>query len=42
MRIRLVLACCDFWIGIHWDRRRHTLFIQPLPMVGVAIAFGSL
>lgn len=39
MSCRLFIAWFDLWIGAYWERRTRTLFILPLPMIGVAISF---
>lgn len=39
MKISLVLAWYDLWIGVFWDRRECKLYILPLPCIGIAIQF---
>lgn len=29
----------DLWIGAYWDRKNKVLYICPIPMFGVRIAF---
>jgi hypothetical protein len=29
----------DLWIGAYWDRATRTLYVCPVPMLGVAISF---
>ena len=41
MRIRLVLAWYDLWIGAYWDRASRTLYLM-VPMIGVAIELDAL
>jgi len=31
----------DLWIGAYWDRRSRVLYVCPLPMIGVAVAFAE-
>jgi hypothetical protein len=40
VRARLVLAWYDVWVGAYWDRTARTLYLLPLPCVGVAVKFG--
>lgn len=39
MKIRLVFAWYDFYIGGYWDRHKHILYLM-VPFVGVATRFG--
>jgi len=39
MRLRLLFAWYDFWIGLFWDKRKRRLYIFPVPMFGVVIDF---
>jgi len=41
VRIRPVFAWYDAWIGAYWDRHSRTLYVLPLPCLGVAVQFGS-
>jgi len=31
----------DLWIGAYWSCENRTLYICPLPMLGVAVRFGG-
>ncbi len=37
MRVRLIFAWYDFWVGLFWDREKRRLYVFPIPMVGVVI-----
>jgi hypothetical protein len=39
IKVRPVFAWYDFWIGAYWDRKNQTLYIFPVPMIGVQIEF---
>lgn len=41
MRLRLVFAWYDLWIGVYWSRHDRTLYVLPIPCVGIAIAFAK-
>lgn len=42
MRVRLFFAWWDLWVGAYWDRRARTLYLSPLPMIGIVLDFGGL
>ena len=37
MRIKPFFRWYDFWIGVYVDMKNRTVYICPLPMVGVAL-----
>ena len=37
MRIRLIFAWYDFWVGIFWDRQKRALYLFLIPMIGIVI-----
>jgi hypothetical protein len=39
MKIKLVFAWYDLWIGAYWDRRNRRLYVLPLPTIGIVIQF---
>jgi hypothetical protein len=41
VRIKLIFAWYDLWIGAFWDRKKRWLYIFPIPMFGVILKFGS-
>ena len=40
MRVRPFFRWYDLWIGAYWDRANRTLYVCPLPCVGVRIEFA--
>lgn len=39
MKIRLLFAWYDLWIGVFWDRKTRRLYVLPLPCVGIVVEF---
>lgn len=37
MKAQLFFAWFDFWVGLFWDKKKSTLYILALPMIGVRI-----
>ena len=40
VKIRLINAWYDFWIGLYWDRAKRRLYVFPIPMVGLLFDFN--
>ena len=38
-RVRPMFAWYDLWVGAFYDRRKRTLYLFPVPMVGLRIQF---
>jgi len=38
-RIKLLFAWYDLWVGVYWQSKDRTLYILPLPMIGIKIHF---
>jgi hypothetical protein len=41
MKLKLVIAWYDLWIGAYWDREGRRLYLLPIPCVGVVIQFET-
>lgn len=41
MKINLIFAWYDAWIGAFWDRSKRKLYVFPIPFVGVVFTFGG-
>jgi len=41
MRIELLFAWEDFWIGFYWDKKDRILYFLPIPMFGLKFCFGD-
>jgi len=39
MKIRLIFAWYDFWIGFYFDKKNKTLYFLPIPTLGFKIIF---
>lgn len=40
MKLTTFFRWYDLWIGAYWDREHRTLYVCPVPMLGVRIQFG--
>jgi hypothetical protein len=40
MKITPFFRWYDLWVGAYWDRKARTLYVCPLPTIGVALRFG--
>jgi len=39
MKVQLVLAWYDIWVGFYWDRKNKVLYVMPIPCIGFKVAF---
>lgn len=42
MKLSVFFRWYDLWIGAYWDRKERVLYILPIPMFGVRIAFAKV
>lgn len=42
MKVQLIFAWYDLWVGVFWDRKNRWLYIFLLPTVGVILKFPSV
>jgi hypothetical protein len=38
MKISIVIAWYDLWIGAYYDRKTRSLYVLPIPCIGVKIS----
>ena len=38
MKIELMFAWYDFWVGIFYDQKKRVIYIFPLPMFGLKVS----
>jgi hypothetical protein len=41
MKVSAFFRWYDLWIGAYWDKTNRTLYVCPIPMFGVRIAFAK-
>ncbi len=41
MKVGLVCAWYDIWIGAYWDRKNGRLYLLPLSMLGIWVEFAA-
>lgn len=41
MRISLIFAWYDLWVGFFWDKKKKWLYILPLPCLGIILKFDK-
>tara|TARA_R110002124_G_scaffold281430_1_gene455745 strand:+ start:95864 stop:96007 length:144 start_codon:yes stop_codon:yes gene_type:complete len=39
MKVKLLFAWYDLWIGVFYDKNKNWLYILPVPMFGVILKF---
>lgn len=39
MKIKLIFAWYDFWVGLFWDAKKRRLYVFPVPMLGFYLQF---
>lgn len=41
MKIKLLFAWHDLWVGLFWDNKKKLLYIFPIPMFGLMLKFRT-
>jgi hypothetical protein len=41
MRIKILFAYYDFWVGFYWDSKNKWLYFLPVPTLGLIFKFGK-
>lgn len=41
MKVYLIFAWYDLWVGAYWDGQRKRLYLLPIPCVGLRIDFAD-
>lgn len=39
MKVKIIFAWYDFWIGLFYDQQKKRLYVFPIPMIGIRIDF---
>jgi len=39
MSIKPIFAWYDFWVGVYYDRKARTLYVLPVPTLGLCFQF---
>ena len=39
MKVKLIFAWYDLWIGLFWDQKKRWLYVFPIPCFGIVIKF---
>ena len=42
LNIKLVFAWYDLWVGVFYDRPKQSLYILPVPCLGIKITWGNV
>jgi hypothetical protein len=40
VKLRPMFAWYDLWVGAYYDRKGRTLYLFPLPMLGLRVSFA--
>jgi len=42
MKIKIIFAWYDIWVGVFYDRKNRIIYILPIPMVGLKISLPDV
>jgi hypothetical protein len=41
MKVNIIFAWYDLWIGLFWDKKNKWLYVFPIPMCGIVFKFKA-
>lgn len=41
MKVQILVAWYDLWVGAYWDRKSRCLYLLPVPCIGLKVSFAA-
>jgi len=41
VKVKLIFAWYDFWVGFYYDQKNKDLYFLPIPCIGLVISFSG-